>query len=78
MFALTVLEECNAQNDNVPDEPRLKIIQVGMLSYYWPGYQAYEEFGEQIKRAAREKDTPEGRVFRPLSNSLLLLIVNYQ
>ena len=31
MFALTVLEECNAQNDNVPDEPRLKIIQVGML-----------------------------------------------
>ena len=34
MSLLTDFKEGLAQNDNVPDEPRRKIIQVGMLSDY--------------------------------------------
>ena len=34
IFLLTVFKECFAQNDNVQDEPRRKIIQVGTLSDY--------------------------------------------
>ena len=41
-------------------------------------YQAYEEFGEQVKRAAKEKDTREGRVFRPdqIARFCLSLIIS--
>lgn len=34
MFVLTVFKEGIAKNDNVPDEPRRKIIEVSMLSDY--------------------------------------------
>lgn len=34
MFVLTIFKEGIAKNDNVPDEPRRKIIEVSMLSDY--------------------------------------------
>ena len=34
MFVLTVFKKGIAKNDNVPDEPRRKIVEVSMLSYY--------------------------------------------
>lgn len=34
MFVLTVFKEGIAKNDIVPDEPRRKIVEVSMLSYY--------------------------------------------
>lgn len=59
MFVLTVFKEGIAKNDIVPDEPRRKIVEVSMLSYYGLCCIPFKNYAK--KPTTKKKDAREDR-----------------